>query len=46
MLLGLSNLVAVANANADATQKKTLTLYSEMYDKLSKFTVYVIVGML
>ena len=44
MQLEIGSLVAVSVA--DATQKKTLTLYSEMYDKLSKFTVYVIVDVL
>jgi hypothetical protein len=48
VLLGISNLVAVTNADADADamEKKVPTLCSEMYDKLSKFTVYVIVDVL
>ena len=49
MQLGISNLVtvAVADAGANATEKKKILMpYSEMYDKLSKFTVYVMVDVL
>jgi hypothetical protein len=37
---------AVAVADADAAEKKILIAYSNMYDKLSKCPVYVIINLL
>jgi hypothetical protein len=44
VLLRLGNLVAVADANA--AEKKILMAYSDMYDKLSKCPVYVLINLL